>query len=85
MPGPRSSRAVLIGTSAYDSPDFKPLLAVRNNLEVLQELLTRTAGRSRPAGAPSFRIRQTRGACAATIRDAAREASAGRRRHALKR
>ena len=40
LPDPRRSRAVLIGTSSYDSADLKPLLAVRNNLEVLNELLT---------------------------------------------
>ncbi|MER6774680.1 caspase family protein [Streptomyces bacillaris] len=39
LPDPRGSRAVLIGTSRYDS-DLRDLLAVRNNLEVLQELLT---------------------------------------------
>jgi hypothetical protein len=40
LPDPRGSRAVLIGTSRYDSSDLPDLLAVRNNLEVLQELLT---------------------------------------------
>ncbi|WP_326667638.1 caspase family protein [Streptomyces sp. NBC_01257] len=44
LPDPRGSRAVLIGTSSYDSVDLKPLLAVRNNLEVLQELLTSDSG-----------------------------------------
>ncbi|WP_200308575.1 caspase, EACC1-associated type [Streptomyces adelaidensis] len=39
LPDPRGSRAVLIGTSRYDG-DLPDLLAVRNNLEVLQELLT---------------------------------------------
>ncbi|MEH0635115.1 caspase family protein [Streptomyces bottropensis] len=42
LPDPRGSRAVLIGTSRYDS-DLPDLLAVRNNLEVLQELLTSDA------------------------------------------
>ncbi len=42
LPHPRGSRAVLIGTSRYDS-DLRDLLAVRNNLEVLQELLTSDA------------------------------------------
>ncbi|MEU6347827.1 caspase family protein [Streptomyces sp. NPDC047072] len=44
LPDPRRSRAVLVGTSAYDSQDLKPLLAVRNNLEVLHELLTSDDG-----------------------------------------
>ncbi|MFD5568936.1 caspase family protein [Streptomyces cadmiisoli] len=44
LPDPRRSRAILVGTSAYDSSDLKPLLAVRNNLEALQELLTSDDG-----------------------------------------
>ncbi|MFI6662945.1 caspase family protein [Streptomyces sp. NPDC050523] len=40
LPEPRGSRAVLIGTSRYDSGTLPDLLAVRNNLEVLQEVLT---------------------------------------------
>ena len=40
LPEPRGSRAVLIGTSAYDSGDLRPLLAVRNNLDVLRDILT---------------------------------------------
>jgi hypothetical protein len=37
---------VLIGTSVYDSGDLRPLLAVRNNLDVLRDILTaeRTGG-----------------------------------------
>lgn len=48
-PDPRGSRAVLIGTSRYDS-DLPDLLAVRNNLEVLQELLTSDAFGGFPRG-----------------------------------
>ncbi|MFD5286577.1 caspase family protein [Streptomyces rubrogriseus] len=40
LPDPRGSRAVLIGTSRYTDSKLPDLLAVRNNLEVLQELLT---------------------------------------------
>ncbi|MGW0903309.1 caspase, EACC1-associated type [Streptomyces sp. NPDC002853] len=39
LPDPRGSRAVLIGTSRYDSATLPDLLAVRNNLEVLQGVL----------------------------------------------
>ncbi|MFI6093558.1 caspase domain-containing protein [Streptomyces sp. NPDC051218] len=39
LPDPRGSRAVLIGTSQYDSATLPNLLAVRNNLEVLQGVL----------------------------------------------
>lgn len=75
LPDPRSSRAVLIGTSAYDSPDFTPLLAVRNNLEVLQELLIADSGAFMPGGCTVVQdSSDPRGVCR-TIRDAAREAS----------
>ena len=40
LPDARGSWAVLIGTSRYDSGTLPDLLAVRNNLEVLQEVLT---------------------------------------------
>lgn len=40
LPEPRGSRAILIGTSEYDSEDLRPLLAVRNNLDVLRDILT---------------------------------------------
>ncbi|MDV9177668.1 caspase family protein [Streptomyces sp. W16] len=40
LPEPRGSRAILIGTSEYDSEDLCPLLAVRNNLDVLRDILT---------------------------------------------
>ncbi|MER6421129.1 caspase family protein [Streptomyces sp. NPDC001137] len=40
LPEARGSRAVLIGTSRYDSGTLLDLLAVRNNLEVLQAVLT---------------------------------------------
>ncbi|MEV6012302.1 caspase family protein [Streptomyces sp. NPDC051976] len=75
LPDPRISRAVLIGTSAYDSPDFKPLLAVRNNLEVLQELLTSDSGAFMPGRCTVVQdSSDPRGVCR-TIREAAREAS----------
>ncbi|WP_433889564.1 caspase, EACC1-associated type [Streptomyces sp. CA-111067] len=49
LPDARGSRAVLIGTSRYDSGDLPDLLAVRNNLEVLQELLTADSSGGFPA------------------------------------
>ncbi|GAA0360313.1 caspase family protein [Streptomyces turgidiscabies] len=75
LPDPRGSRAVLIGTSRYDS-DLPDLLAVRNNLEVLQELLTSDAF----GGFPSRRCTvvqdapDPRSVCA-TIREAAMTAT----------
>ncbi|MEE1758070.1 caspase, EACC1-associated type [Streptomyces sp. SP18BB07] len=74
LPDPRGSRAVLIGTSRYDS-DLPDLLAVRNNLEVLQELLTSDSG-----GFPRERCEvvqdapDPRAVCA-TIREAAMTAT----------
>ncbi|MFE2317227.1 caspase domain-containing protein [Streptomyces sp. NPDC059441] len=46
LPEPRASRAILIGTSVYDIEELCPLLAVRNNLDVLRDILTadRTGG-----------------------------------------
>ncbi|WP_060888020.1 caspase, EACC1-associated type [Streptomyces caniscabiei] len=75
LPEPRGSRAVLIGTSRYDS-DLPDLLAVRNNLEVLQELLTSDAS----GGFPRERCEviqdapDPRAVCA-TIREAAMTAT----------
>ncbi|MFF9034363.1 caspase domain-containing protein [Streptomyces sp. NPDC014892] len=75
LPDPRGSRAVLIGTSRYDS-DLPDLLAVRNNLEVLQELLTSDAS----GGFPRERCEvvqdapDPRAVCA-TIREAAMTAT----------
>lgn len=74
LPDPRGSRAVLIGTSSYDSPDLKPLLAVRNNLEVLSELLTADSGAFLPGRCTVVQdSSDPRGVCR-TIREAAADA-----------
>ncbi|WP_328875047.1 caspase family protein [Streptomyces sp. NBC_00287] len=74
LPDPRGSRAVLIGTSSYDSPDLKPLLAVRNNLEVLSELLTADNGAFLPGRCTVVQdSADPRGVCR-TIREAAADA-----------
>ncbi|WP_282701408.1 caspase family protein [Streptomyces sp. CC219B] len=74
LPDPRGSRAVLIGTSSYDSPDLKPLLAVRNNLEVLSELLTGDNGAFLPGRCTVVQdSADPRGVCR-TIREAAADA-----------
>ncbi|MEV0171552.1 caspase family protein [Streptomyces sp. NPDC050803] len=74
LPDPRGSRAVLIGTSSYDSPDLKPLLAVRNNLEVLSELLTADNGSFLPGRCTVVQdSADPRGVCR-TIREAAADA-----------
>lgn len=74
LPDPRGSRAVLIGTSTYDTPDLKPLLAVRNNLEVLSELLTADTGAFQPGRCTVVQdSADPRGVCR-TIREAAADA-----------
>lgn len=74
LPDPRGSRAVLIGTSSYDTPDLKPLLAVRNNLEVLSELLTADTAAFLPGRCTVVQdSADPRGVCR-TIREAAADA-----------
>ncbi|MFD5633689.1 caspase family protein [Streptomyces sp. NPDC127077] len=75
LPDSRGSRAVLIGTSRYDS-DLRDLLAVRNNLEVLQELLTSDAfgGFSRRRCTVVQDAPDPRSVCA-TVREAAMTAT----------
>ncbi|MGV9452029.1 caspase, EACC1-associated type [Streptomyces sp. NPDC003635] len=74
LPDPRGSRAVLIGTSIYATPDLKPLLAVRNNLEVLSELLTADTGAFLPGRCTVVQdSTDPRGVCR-TIREAAADA-----------
>ncbi|MGW3652565.1 caspase family protein [Streptomyces sp. NPDC000878] len=75
LPDPRGSRAVLIGTSSYDSPDLKPLLAVRNNLEVLHELLTADSGSFLPARCTVVQDSADPRAVCREIREAAADAS----------
>lgn len=74
-PDPRGSRAVLIGTSSYDSPDIKPLPAVRNNLEVLHEPLTADSGSFLPARYAVVRDSADPRAVCREIREAAADAS----------
>ncbi|MFF5304884.1 caspase family protein [Streptomyces sp. NPDC013161] len=75
LPDPRGSRAVLIGTSRYDS-DLRDLLAVRNNLEVLQELLTSDAFGGFPSGRCTVvQDAPDPGSVCATVREAAMTAT----------
>jgi len=74
LPDPRGSRAVLIGTSSYDSADLKPLLAVRNNLEVLHELLTSDSGGFLPGRCSVVQDSSEPQEVCRTIREAAHEA-----------
>ncbi|NWF31064.1 caspase family protein [Streptomyces sp. PKU-EA00015] len=74
LPEPRGSRAVLIGTSNYESPDLRPLLAVRNNLEVLHDLLVSENGGFLPGTCAVVQDSSDPQGVCRTIREAAREA-----------